>query len=159
VTALVVQAHPAEQSYNAALLDVVVSQLPSAAVIRLGQEDALTAETFAGVTNLVVVYPTWWGSVPAALLGPLSEILGPWVDGNEPVDTSPLRSVEKVNVVTTHGSSRLINQLQGEPGRQLWKRVVLPRCAPGATFAWKSLYKMDRLNDQERRSFLSSLTI
>lgn len=156
---LVVQAHPLEDSYNAALLDAVVAQVPGATVLRLGQGDRWTTYSCIDVTRLVVVYPTWWGSLPAVLLAALDDVLGPWVDGDELAATSPLRAVESLTVLTTHGSSKLVNALQGEPGLQLWKRTVLPLCAPGADFDWQSLYKIDRASDADRRAFLASVAV
>jgi len=158
MTTLVVQAHPVAESYNAAVRDAIVARLQNEGdtprVLSLGQGDLLTPGSLLDVTSLIAVYPTWWGSVPAMLLAQLGELIGPWVDGDELGDTSPLRRVSALKVVTSHGSSQLVNRLQGEPGRQLWKRTVLPLCAPGATFTWKPLYKMDRLTESDRREFL-----
>lgn len=159
MTTLVVQAHPLEDSFNAALLDAVVAHAPDARVVRLGQGERWTSYACIDVTNLVVVYPTWWGSLPAMLLEALGDLIGPWVDGDQVAATSPLRTVESVTVVTTHGSSKLINVLQGEPGLQLWKHTVVPLCAPGASFRWQSLYKIDRCTASERADFLASLSL
>ena len=82
----------------------------------------------------------------------LATIVGSMVSGDPA--TSPLRSVQRLTVVTSHGSSKLVNVLQGEPGRQLWKRTVLGLCAPNAAFDWISLYKIDRLDLEARRAFL-----
>lgn len=159
MTTLVVQAHPLDASFSAALLDAVVAQAPDARVVRLGQGDVWSVETCAGVTRLVVVYPTWWGSLPAMLLDALDALIGPWVDGVEPAAASPLRTVESITVITTHGSSKLVNVLQGEPGMQLWKRTVLRLCADGATFDWQSLYKIDRASEADRVSFVESVRL
>jgi len=113
---LVLQAHPVEASYNAALLRATVALQPDATVVQLYQGDELTAAALTAATELIAVYPTWWGSPPAIMLAALNEVLGPWIDGGEPKTTCPLRSIESVTVVTTHGSSKLVNSLQGEPG-------------------------------------------
>jgi putative NADPH-quinone reductase len=159
VTTLVVQAHPLEQSYNSALLDAVVAQAPGARVVRLGQGDRWTPYACIDATRLVAVYPTWWGSLPAMLLDALNDLIGPWVDGDQSRDTSPLRTIESLTVLTSHGSPKRINMLQGEPGLQLWKRTIVPLCAPGARFSWQSLYKIDRASPAERNAFVDSLTI
>lgn len=159
MTILVVQAHPLDESYNAALLDAVAAGLRDAGeqnqVVRLSRGDALTAATFAGVTHAIFIYPTWFGALPAMLLAPLAEVLGPWVDGDQPPATGPLRAVDRLTVITSHGSSRLVNLMQGEPGRHFWKRTALPQCAPGATFTWKPLYKVDRSSAAERGAFIT----
>jgi len=159
MTTLVVQAHPIEQSYNSALLDAVVAQAPEARVVRLGQGDRWTPYSCIDATRLVAVYPTWWGSLPAMLLDALNDLIGPWVDGDQSRDTSPLRAIESLTVVTSHGSPKRINMLQGEPGLQLWKRTIVPLCAPGARFSWQSLYKIDRAGPAERTAFIDSVTV
>jgi len=158
---LVVQAHPVTDSLSGAMLDAVVARLKSTTddcdVVRVGQGDVLTADACLRARQLVAIYPTWWGSLPAMLLDQLNQVIGPWVDGDEPAGSSPLRNVHHIQVVTSHGSSRLINRMQGEPGLQLWKRTLLPLCASNATFDWQSLYKLDRLSDSDRTDFLSRL--
>lgn len=165
---LVVQVHPLEGSYSAALLGAVVEALDTGGraneVVRLEQGGAIDTDRLASTGHLIVVAPTWWGAMPARLLAWIQEALGPWIDGGPCVDgrpagpadraTSPLRAVQRLTVVATHGSSRLVNRLQGEPGRQLWRRSVLPLCAPGARFEWIALHRLDRLGDAERRAFL-----
>ena len=153
------QAHPLEQSYSAALLDAVVAQVSDAQVVRLGHGDRWTADACMDATRLVAVYPTWWGSLPAMLLDALNDVIGPWVDGGESRASSPLRRIESLTVVTSHGSAKHINVLQGEAGLQLWKRTILPLCAPKAQFSWQSLYKIDRASAAERSAFLDSLAI
>jgi hypothetical protein len=93
------------------------------------------------------------------LLDALNEIIGPWVDGHEAAATSPFKTVESITIATSHGSSKFVNSLQGEPGLQLWKRTILPLCASGATLHWQSLYKIDRATDADRTAFVNSLTI
>lgn len=155
MTTLVVHFHPLEDSYSAALLGVVIEALdPAPEVVRLGQGESVDETVLAETERLIVVAPTWWGAMPARVLAWIQETLGPWIDGGADRRSSPLRSVERLAVVTTHGSSRFINGLQGEPGRQLWKRAVLPLCADGARFDWIAFYKLDRLGDEDRRAFL-----
>lgn len=159
MTTLVLQAHPVEDSYNCAIFDAVLAELDKDgqpfATVRIGNGDKLDASEFALVTRLIAIYPTWYGSLPAVFLDSLSRLLSPWADNEEPTATSPFRSVESLKVITSHGSSKLINVLQGEPGLQLWKRTVLPLCAPGATFAWKALYKLDRADAASRARFIT----
>ena len=52
------------------------------------------------------------------MLDQLNRLIGPWVDGSRRVGTSPLRSVTRLEAVTSHGSSLFINRLQGEQGKQ-----------------------------------------
>lgn len=157
---LVVHAHPLEESYNTAIRDTVCDALEESRVdhtlIRLarGEEPDLVPGTY---DRLVAVCPTWWGGPPAVLLDWLQRTLSPVIDAAGGTDrpTSPLTSVRHLTVVTTHGSSRLMNGLQGEPGRRTWARVVVPLCAPGARFDWVALYKIDRSTPEDRAAFLA----
>ena len=155
---VVVQAHPLDDSYSVALLEATLKGLRAKAVepsvIRISEGSVLDESAVRAAEHLVVVYPTWWGSTPAMLLGPLVDLLGPWVDDARELATSPLRTVQRLTVVTSHGSSRWVNQLQGEPGRRLWARTVLGLCADSASFEWVSLYKIDRLDLAARTQFL-----
>ncbi len=160
---IVVQFHPLDDSYNVALLHAVVDALDESGrpheVVRLAQGGVVDRERLAACQHLIVVTPTWWGAMPARILAWLQDELGPWIDGGAdgaPLDPgrSPVRSVERLTIVTSHGSSQLINRLQGEPGRLLWRRSVLPLCRPGAQLDWISLYKLDRSDEGDRRAFI-----
>lgn len=155
---MVVQAHPVEDSFNRAVFDAVIAAFEQqdrpVSTVRIGEHEPMPAD-LESVEQLIVIYPTWYGSLPAMLLDAMARLMGPWIDDGEPADTAPLRSVRSLKVITTHGSSKLINMLQGEPGLQLWKRTVLALCAPGATFGWMALYKLDRNDAAERDDFLT----
>lgn len=155
---MVVQFHPLTESYTSAVLGAVERGLASAGrsyeVVRLGQSEVIGSDQVASCRHLIVVAPTWWGAMPARVLAWIQETLGPWIDGGRSPASSPLHSVERLTVVATHGSSRLVNRLQGEPGLVLWRRSVLPLCAPGARVDWVALYKMDRSTEPERTAFL-----
>ena len=135
---VVVQAHPVPDSFNAALLERVVSGLETArvdhTVHRLCQADRPSAQDLAGADELILVYPTWWGGQPAALLEWLQDMLA----------ERALGTVSSLTAVTSLGSSRLINRVQGEWGRVHLSGLVLQGCAPEATFEWLPLYKIDR---------------
>ena len=158
---LVVQCHPVATSFNAAILDRVLDGFgdaaASATVVRIGQGDRLHAGQLESATDLTFVYPTWWGSPPAALMAELAREIGPWIDGFRPVQTNPLRQVTRLRIVTTHGSPKVVNAMQGEPGKRLWQRTVLDLCAPGAEFDWSALYGLDRIGFDQRRRFLTQL--
>lgn len=158
MTTLVAQYHPLTESYNEAILERVTEALEADArswrLVRLAQGEDIDGDALADCRHLIVVSPTWWGAMPARILLWIQEELGPWIDGGADLATSPLRSVRRLTVVTSHGSSQLINRVQGEQGRQLWRRSVLPLCAPGASFDWISLYKIDRSTEADRQAFL-----
>lgn len=158
VRTLVMQFHPLADSYNVALLHAVIDGLEESGqlheVVRLAQGGVVDRERLMSTGHLIVVTPTWWGAMPAQILDWIQSELGPWIDGGQDPTQSPLRSVERLTVVTSHGSSRLMNGVQGEPGRKLWRRSVLPLCAPSARFDWLSLYKIDRSDEAGRQAFV-----
>lgn len=155
---LVVQTHPRHDSLSKALLDAVLDRLDEQStpvtVLRVGHGDDLTVSALADVDTLVVVAPTWWGAMPAVLLDQLQQLFGPWVDGSQPASSSPVATINRLVVVTTHGSPKIVNVLQGEPGKLLWEKTVLPLCAPGATFEWVALYGIDRLDKDDIADFV-----
>ena len=57
-------------------------------------------------------------------------------------------------VVTTHGSSKFINSLQGEPGKRVAFRSIRLMCRHTVRTHWLALYRMDRCGDPERTAFL-----
>ncbi len=153
-------AHPLEESYSVAIRDIVCEALDADGVdhtlIRLdqGEEPNLPGEQYQ---HLVAVYPTWWGGPPAVMLDWLQCLLTPFVDADEPPSASPFRSVRRVSVISSHGSSLLMNRMQGQPGKQTWQRVVIPLCHPDAVFDWIPYYKIDRSTEEERAAFLDEL--
>ncbi|MGH8923711.1 MAG: NAD(P)H-dependent oxidoreductase [bacterium] len=106
---------------------------------------------------LVFIYPTWWGGQPAILKGWIDRV---WIEGvaytlpNGASRVKPLlRDVRHLLVVTTHGSSKLINALQGESGKRVILRGLRSLCHPLTRARWIACYSMDRATDQQRRRF------
>jgi putative NADPH-quinone reductase len=109
-------------------------------------------------THIVFVYPTWFGAPPAMFKGWLDRV---WVAGvafdRVPGSNRPrarLMHVRRITVVTTYGSSRWVNAIEGEPGKRLVKRWLRVLCHPLARSRWIALYGMDRADDASRRAFL-----
>lgn len=149
---VVVQAHPLDDSCNAALLAAVVSGLEASGtapqVHRVAHTAGPDAAALVGVERLVLVYPTWWGGLPASLLD--------WVRGLV-VDDVSLSSVTEFVAVTTCGSTRLLNSVQGEWGKRYLERRIAPRCAPGTKLEWLALYKIDRQPQHQITAFVRSV--
>ena len=109
--------------------------------------------------RLVLVYPTWWSGQPAMLKGWIDRV---WVRG--PVWELPadghrvrgrLRNVRRLVVVTTHGSPKWVNVLQGEPGKRVVSRTLRAVCHPLARTRWIALYGVDRATPEQRTAFLA----
>ncbi len=157
MAALIIHAHPIENSYSSVLRDAVLQAMTAAkvdhTVVRLCQGDPAGVAVLEGVHHLVVVAPTWWGGMPAQLLDWVQQLVGPLIDQQAAL-ASPLAGVRTLTVISTHGSTRLKNRVQGEPGLQLWKRVVLPLCSADAAFRWVALYDIDRGGALKREEFV-----
>ncbi|MBA3605813.1 MAG: NAD(P)H-dependent oxidoreductase [Actinomycetota bacterium] len=108
--------------------------------------------------QLVLVYPTWWSGQPAMLKGWIERV---WVRGatwDLPVGGNRirgrLRNVRRIVAITTHGSSKLVNAVQGEPGKRIVTRTLRAVCHPLARTRWIAMYGVDVASDEDRHAFL-----
>ena len=113
-------------------------------------------------TGLVFVYPTWFGAQPAMLKGWFDRV---WVDGvayrlpTKPGLLKPaLRNIRSLTVVTTHGSGKFMNAVQGEPGKRVALRGLRSLCARLCRTHWIAFYGNDRADDTARKSFLARVS-
>lgn len=116
------------------------------------------ADDLAWAEALVLVYPTWWGGQPAMLKGWIDRV---WVAGvawELPEGTSVLRplltNVRRLVVVTTHGSPKYVNVLQGEGGKRTAFRSIRLMCSKRTRTTWCALYGLDRADAANREQFL-----
>lgn len=107
---------------------------------------------------LVLVYPTWWSGQPAMLKGWIDRV---WVAGvayDLPEGSNRIRprlgNIRRIVAVTTHGSSKAVNSLQGEGGKRVVSRSLRVLCHRFARTRWIALYAVDRASDERRRAFL-----
>ena len=65
-----------------------------------------------------------------------------------------LRNVRRLVAVTTHGSSKLVNMLEGEVGKHTIGRTLRAVCHPLARTTWLAMYGVDTATaaDRDRRS-------
>lgn len=112
--------------------------------------------------SLVLIYPTWWSGQPAMLKGWIDRI---WVNGvawslpSGADRLSPgLTNVRRITVVTTHGSSKFVNALEGETGKRVAFRSVRLLCNRLARTRWIALYAIDTCTAQQRTAFLAKVT-
>jgi putative NADPH-quinone reductase len=116
------------------------------------------ADDLAWAEALVLVYPTWWSGQPAILKGWIDRV---WVAGvawELPEGANLLRRrlhhVRKIVAVTTHGSSKLINALQGESGKRTVTRSIRAMCSKRTRTTWCALYGLDTVDEAKRVAFL-----
>jgi putative NADPH-quinone reductase len=111
---------------------------------------------------LVLVYPTWWSGQPAMLKGWIDRV---WANGvawtmstSLPTGANRLRpllrNVRRIVVVTTHGSSKFVNSLQGEGGKRVVTRALRSLCSRRCRTTWVAMYRVDRSTAEDRRAFL-----
>ena len=182
--ALVIYCHPSEESLVAAVRDRVMAGLAAAgAEVRLtdlyadgfdplfsaaerarhlepGTDPSISsyADDLRWCDTLVLVYPTWWAGQPAMLKGWIDRV---WVngvawtlpDGANRLSPS-LRNVRRLVAVTTHGSSKWINAVEGEGGKRTLTRSLRTMCHPLARTTWLALYSVDTAPPDRRAAFL-----
>lgn len=182
--ALVVYCHPSSESFVAVVRDRVVAALTAGgAEVRLtdlyaddfepafsateqanrlepGTDPSIAsyADDLQWCDTLVLVYPTWWSGQPAMLKGWMDRV---WVSGV--AWTLPdganrlrpgLRNVRRLVAVTTHGSSKFINMVEGESGKRTLTRSLRTMCHPLARTTWLAMYGIDNSSDDQRSAYL-----
>lgn len=182
--ALVVYCHPDDQSFVRALKDRVTTTLEAqGADVRVedlyadGFDPTFTADDHArhlepGIDpslqsyaddllwcdTLVFVYPTWWSGQPAMLKGWIDRV---WVNGVA-WNLAPgadrierrLTNVRRLVAITTHGSSKWVNAIEGESGKRTLTRSLRSMCHPLARTTWIAMYGVDVSSDEQRARFI-----
>lgn len=179
--ALVVFAHPCEESYSAALHGTVVQTLRERGwdvddcdLNAEGFDPVLTGAERRGYhaeqTNtdpvrpyverlqraeaLVLVFPVWNFGYPAILKGFFDRVFLPGVSfrlENGAVVPN-LTHVRKLAAVTTYGAPRLRAVLMGDPPRKQVRRALWHVCRPDKT-RYLALYDMNRATAAQRSAF------
>jgi putative NADPH-quinone reductase len=112
--------------------------------------------------GLVLVHPTWWGGQPAILKGWFDGVVGdlgpPAARPGSAGDGRPLGRIRRLAVVTTHGSARWVNHLQGEPGRCTTMRALRTVLHPHARRQWLACYGLDRIGPADRARFAARVS-
>jgi putative NADPH-quinone reductase len=108
--------------------------------------------------RLVLVYPTWWSSQPAMLKGWIDRVWVKDVAFDLPPESNRvharLRNVRRLVAITTHGSSKFVNSVQGEAGKRTLTRTLRAVCHPLARTTWIAMYGIDTATDEQCRAFL-----
>lgn len=119
---------------------------------------AAHVESLRWCDTIVFVYPTWWSGQPAMLKGFIDRVFVHGVAWDLPPGASRLRPrlhhVHRLVAVTTHGSSKWVNALEGEGGKRIITRSLRALCHPLARTTWLALYDVDRRAPADIRRFL-----
>ena len=111
--------------------------------------------------SIVFVYPTWWSGQPAILKGWIDRILMnqvAWVLPEGAARIKPLLTqIRRIVVVTTHGSSKLVNALQGESGKRTMFRSVRLMMHRRTRCSWIAMYGLDNATNADRKRFTETV--
>lgn len=120
---------------------------------------AAHVEALQWCNTLILVYPTWWSGQPAMLKGWFDRV---WVRGvawDLPEGANRirplLRNIRRIVAVTTHGSAKLVNGLEGEAGKRTVTRSLRLMCHPRCRTEWWSHYGLDTDRPDRRVEFLA----
>ncbi|MEZ5376533.1 MAG: NAD(P)H-dependent oxidoreductase [Acidimicrobiales bacterium] len=106
------------------------------------------ADALRWAQRIVLVYPTWFSGQPARLKGWIDRTWMHQVAFELPADSSRIRAklwnVRRLDIVTSHGSSRLVNLVQGNGGRLIVFRTLRLLCHPLCRTSFTAIYKIDR---------------
>jgi putative NADPH-quinone reductase len=116
------------------------------------------ADDLGWCDTLALVYPTWWSGQPAMLKGWFDRVLVNGVAWELPEGSSVLRpllgNITSIVTVTTHGSSKLVNAVEGEGGKRTVSRSVRLMCGRRVRTHWIAMYGVDRSTVGQRAAFL-----
>lgn len=180
--ALVLYAHPCEESFSKALYDTTCETLTGRGwdvdaidLYKDGFDPVLTEAERRGYhdtdTNtapvadyvarlqaaeaLVFVFPVWNFGYPAILKGFIDRVFLPGVSfvlADGQVQAN-LRNIRKLAAVTTYGGTMWRAMLCGDPPRKSVKRHIRAVLHPAARTKYLALYDMNRATEIERRNF------
>ena len=110
---------------------------------------------------IVLVYPTWWSGQPAMLKGWMDRVWGAGVAWELPEGASVVKplltDIRRIAIVTTHGSSKWVNALEGESGKRTVFRSIRAMCSRRVRTSWTAIYKLDRIDEAERVAWLDGV--
>lgn len=106
--------------------------------------------------TIVWVYPTWWSGPPAILKGWVDRV---WTNGVAYHHTEtglvpgPLTHIRRMFIVTTHGSNRFVNMMEGDVGKKMIRRTLRSLCGWRCRSTWLAMYDVDRSTRSDRDKF------
>jgi putative NADPH-quinone reductase len=111
--------------------------------------------------TLVLVYPTWFSGQPGMLKGWIDRVFVRGVAYDLPegsnVVQARLQNIRRLVVVTSHGSPKWVNVLQGEGGKRVAFRAIRVLIHRRARSTWLALYGIDHADEATRAAFLDKV--
>src|SRR5690606_9667001 len=68
-----------------------------------------------------------------------------------------LTNIRRIAIVTTHGSSKWVNALEGESGKRTAFRSIRSACSRRPRTPWPAIYGLDRADDAKRNAWLDQV--
>lgn len=127
----------------------------------VGDDLAEHAADLIWCDTLILVYPTWWSGQPAMLKGWIDRVWASGVawelpDGADRLQPR-LHNIRRIVAVTSHGSAKHINMLQGEGGKRTLFRSLRAMCHPLTRCHWLAYYGIDAGHTDRQDRFLDAL--
>ncbi len=111
--------------------------------------------------RLVLVYPTWFSGQPARLKGWFDRVWMHQVTFTLPEGANrirgTLRNLRRIDVVTSHGSTRRVNAVQGNSGRIRINRTLRILCHRRCRTSWTTIYDIDNKSEAEIKRWLDGV--
>ena len=185
---LVVYCHPDPESFGAALFSTAVQALRDAGhelrpidlyaegfdpVMSLAERRSYLTDTARNIDAVaehvdalrwaegwIVIYPTWYYSMPAMLKGWLDRVWLPGVTfeiapAKERTISGKLKHIRRFVGITTSGSPWWWLKLIGDPGRSIFMKGLKPLYAKGCRMKWLQLHNMNHVTVDDRSAFLA----
>jgi putative NADPH-quinone reductase len=115
-------------------------------------------EALRWAQRLVLVYPTWFSGQPARMKGWFDRVWMHRVAFALPEGASRirglLRDIRRIDVVTSHGSTRRVNLVQGNSGRIRVRRTLRVLCHTRCRTTWTAIYDVDNKHRDELSRWL-----
>ena len=107
---------------------------------------------------IVLLFPTWWFSVPAMLKGWFDRVWAPGIAYDHADDFGPIKprlnKLKKVLVVTTLGAPWWVDRLvMRQPVKRVIKIALLGACARNSKLTYLSLYNSEKLSEHAVTKF------
>ncbi len=111
--------------------------------------------------RLVLVYPTWFSGQPAMLKGWFDRV---WMnqvafilpDGSARI-RGTLSNIKRIHIVTSHGSTRRVNFIQGNSGKIRVRRTLRVLCNRFCRTSWTAIYDIDNKSPTEIGTWLDAV--
>jgi NAD(P)H dehydrogenase (quinone) len=127
----------------------------------VSEELASHAEDLRWCDTLALVYPTWWSAQPAIMKGWIDRVWTSGVAWELPEGANRLQplltNITRIIVVTSHGSPKWINALQGEAGKRIALRSIRVLCNWRCRTSWWAIYGVDTAKHDATSAFVARI--